>query len=401
MTPAKATHQKTKQHNRDLVLKTIFDHDAISRAEIARLTKLTRATVSDMVASLIEEGLVEEVGYGESIGGKAPILLSLVADSRYLIGLNLAQDKFIGSVVNLRGEIKETVEFPVDDIDGEQALNLVYQILDQLTQNNWKPLVGIGVGTPGLVNTQEGVVINAVNLDWQDLPLAHLLESRYELPITVLNDSQATAIGEFVYGGNHQFESNLIVVTLKHGIGAGILINGRLFQGDGGGAGEIGHVVVQENGALCRCGKHGCLESIASARAVLQRAIALAPEYNDSILAKNLRDISLEAIKTAWESNDPLARRVMSDAAHYLGVSMAGLVGALNIQKIVLSGDMAMFGESWLRYVQEAMTQASLARMAQDTKLELGTLEFKACILGASAFMLLENYNLLFTQTPD
>jgi N-acetylglucosamine repressor len=401
MTPAKATHQKTKQHNRDLVLKTIIDHDAISRAEIARLTKLTRATVSDMVASLIEEGLVEEVGYGESIGGKAPILLSLVADSRYLIGLNLAQDKFIGSVVNLRGEIKETVEFPVDDIDGEQALNLVYQILDQLTQNNWKPLVGIGVGTPGLVNTQEGVVINAVNLDWQDLPLAHLLESRYELPITVLNDSQATAIGEFVYGGNHQFESNLIVVTLKHGIGAGILINGRLFQGDGGGAGEIGHVVVQENGALCRCGKHGCLESIASARAVLQRAIALAPEYNDSTLAKNPHNISLDAIKSAWQANDTLARRVMLDAAHYLGISMAGLVGALNIQKIVLSGDLATFGESWLRSVQESMTQASLARMAQDTNLELGALEFKACILGASAFMLLENYNLLFTQTTD
>lgn len=401
MTPAKATHQQTKQRNRDLVLKMIFEHDAISRAEVARVTKLTRATVSDMVANLIEEGLVEEVGYGESIGGKAPILLSLVANSRYLIGLNLAQDKFIGSVVNLRGEIKETVEFRVNDSDGEQALQLVYRILDQLTRNEWRPLVGIGVGTPGLVNTQEGIVINAVNLDWQDLPLAHLLESRYDLPVTVLNDSQATAIGEFVYGGNHQFESNLIVVTVKHGIGAGILINGRLFQGDGGGAGEIGHVVVQENGALCRCGKQGCLEAIASARAVVQRAIALAPEYSNSALAKNLQNISLDAIKSAWQANDALARRVMSDAAHYLGISMASLVGALNIQKIVLSGDMATFGVSWLRSVQESMTQASLTRMAQDTKLELGALEFKACILGASAFMLLENYNLLFTQTTD
>jgi predicted NBD/HSP70 family sugar kinase len=401
MVPSKATHQKTKQHNRDLVLKTIFDNTSISRAEIARLTKLTRATVSDMVASLLEEGLVEEVGYGESIGGKAPILLSLVADARYLIGLNLAQDKFIGSVVNLRGEIKETVEFPIDDIDGEQALHLVYRILDQLAGDHWQPLVGIGVGTPGLVNTQEGVVINAVNLDWQDLPLAHLLESRYNLPVTVLNDSQATAIGEFVYGGNHPFESNLIVVTVKHGIGAGILVNGRLFQGDGGGAGEIGHVVVQEDGALCRCGKRGCLEAIASARAVLQRAVALAPEYSDSTLAKNLQDISLDAIRAAWGENDPLARRVMSDAAHYLGISMASLVGALNIQKIVLSGDLTMFGESWLGSVQEAMAQASLARMAQDTQLELGALEFKACILGASAFMLLENYNLLFTHTTD
>src|SRR3990172_9424888 len=212
MTPAKATHQLTKQHNRDLVLKTIFEHKSISRAEIARLTQLTRATVSDMVGSLIDEGLVEEVGYGESIGGKAPILLSLVADSRYLIGLNLAQDKFIGAVVNLRVEFKETVEIPVNDSDGEQALGFVYQILDQLTQKGWQPLVGIGIGTPGLVNTQDGIVINAVNLDWQDLLLAHLLESRYNLPVSVLNDSQATAIGEFVYGASHPSESNLIVL---------------------------------------------------------------------------------------------------------------------------------------------------------------------------------------------
>jgi len=401
MTPAKATHQKTKQHNRDLVLKTIFDHDAISRADIARLTKLTRATVSDMVTSLLEENLVEEVGYGESIGGKAPILLSMAADSRYLIGLNLAQDKFIGSVVNLRGEIKKTVEFPVDDSDGEQALQLVYRILDQLTRSDWQPLIGIGVGTPGLVNTQEGIVVNAVNLDWQDLPLAHLLESRYNLPVTVLNDSQATAIGEFVYGADHTSESNLVVVTIKHGIGAGILIQGRLFQGDGGGAGEIGHVVVQENGTLCRCGKSGCLETIASARAVVQRAKALAPEFANSALAKNPQDISLETLEAAWHANDPLALQVMSDAAHYLGGSLASLIGVLNIQKIVITGDMACFGEPWLQSVRDAMTQAALTRMAQDTQLEMGSLEFKACILGASAYMLLENYSLLFTQPTD
>jgi predicted NBD/HSP70 family sugar kinase len=244
-------------------------------------------------------------------------------------------------------------------------------------------------------------VINAVNLDWQDLPLARLLKERYHLPVTVLNDSQATAIGEFVYGANHHSESNLVVVTIKHGIGAGILINGRLFQGDGGGAGEIGHVVVQENGSLCRCGKYGCLETIASARAIVQRAITLVPEYTDSELAKNPENISLETLETAWRADDPLAKSVMADAAHYLGTSIASLIGILNIQKIVLTGDMAGFGEPWLQSVQEAMTQAALTRMAQDTELEMGTLEFRACILGASAFMLLEDYSLLFTQPTD
>ncbi len=397
----KATHQLTKIHNRDLVLKTIFDHATISRAEVARLTKLTRATVSDIVARLIAEGLVEEVGFGSSIGGKSPILLSLVADSRYMAGLNLAQDRFIGAVVNLRGEIKELVEFPVHDRNGEQALQLIYQILDLLTTSPWKPLIGIGIGTPGLVNTREGVVVNAVNLDWQDLPLAPLLAGRYHLPVSVLNDSQATAIGEYVYGGDHPAGSNLIVVNVKHGIGAGILINGRLFQGDGGGAGEIGHVVVREDGALCRCGKRGCLETIASARAVVQRYQQIAQPVAALPQSQENAETDLAQVESAFHQGDPLARQVVLEAGAALGTSIASLIGVLNIEQIVLTGDMVRFGEPWRQSVHEAMLQSALSRMAQNTRLETGTLEFRACILGASAYMLLENYSLLFLQTHE
>lgn len=378
----KATHQQTKQHNRDLVLRTIFANESISRAEVARVTNLTRTTVSDVVNNLLEEGLVEEVGRGESIGGKTPILLSIVADSRYLIGLNLAQDKFIGAIVNLRGEIKEMVEAPVHDEDGKNALDLVYQLIDQLMKKRIKPIVGIGVGAPGLVNTREGVVVNAVNLEWQDLPLGQLLEKKYKIPVSILNDSQATAIGEFVYGGAHAHDENLIVVNVKHGIGSGILVNGQLFQGDGGGAGEIGHVVVQENGELCRCGKHGCLETISSARAVLRQL--------------NLK--SLDEAKSAFDAGDEKAKWVIQNTAHYLGISLANLIGILNIQKIIITGDMTRFGASWMDEVNNSMRNAALARLSENTKLELGTLDYRACILGASAFLLLDDYSLLFQQ---
>jgi len=398
MVNLKATHQKTKQHNRDLVLKTIFAQKATSRAEIARVTKLTRATVSDMVATLISEGLVAEVGYGSSIGGKSPILLSLIADSRYLIGVNLAQDKFIGSVVNLQGEIKETVEIPISDSDGHQALLFVYQILDQLIKKDWNPVIGIGIGTPGLVNTRDGIVVNAVNLDWQDLPLAQLLKDRYHLPVSVLNDSQANAIGEFVYGGNHDPDSNLVVVNVRHGIGAGILINGRLFQGDGGGAGEIGHVMVQENGILCRCGKRGCLETVSSTKAVVQRALELAGQYNTSKIAQDPSKITLDSIVLAFQGNDPLAQKVVRDAAHYLGISIANLVGTLNIQKIVITGEMSRFGEEWLKLIEESMQQSGLTHMVQTTQLEIGKLDFRGYILGASALMFLEDYSLFFSS---
>lgn len=378
----KATHQQTKQHNRDLVLHTIFANESISRAEVARVTNLTRTTVSDVVNGLLEEGLVQEVGRGESIGGKTPILLSVVADARYLIGLNLAQDKFIGAILNLRGEIKEMLEVPVSGDDGKTALDLVYQIIDQLMKKKITPIVGIGVGTPGLVNTREGVVVNAVNLEWQNLPLGQLLEKKYKVPVSVLNDSQATAIGEYVYGGDHSSDDNLIVVNVKHGIGAGIFVNGRLFQGDGGGAGEIGHVVVQEGGELCRCGKYGCLETISSARAVLG----------------SLKLKTLEQAQSAFENGDVKAQATVLKAARYLGVSLANLIGTLNIQKIVLTGDMTRFGSAWMDEVNTSMRNAALARLSESTQLEFGTLDYRACILGASAFLLLDDYSLLFTQ---
>lgn len=378
----KATHQQTKLHNRDLVLRTIFANESVSRAEVARVTNLTRTTVSEVVNGLLAEGLVEEVGRGESIGGKSPILVSVVADSRYLIGLNLGQEKFIGAIVNLRGDIKEMVEVPVHDDNGHNALELAYQIIDQLIRKKIKPIVGIGVGAPGLINTREGVVINAVNLQWQDLPLGQLLKKKYKLPVSVLNDSQATAIGEYVYGGQHAADENLIVVNVRHGIGAGILINGRLFQGDGGGAGEIGHVVVQEDGELCRCGKRGCLETISSARAVIQQ----------------LKVKSLDQAQSAFEAGDGQTNQVVLTAGHFLGKSLGNLIGTLNIQKIVITGDMTRFGNAWLDAVNSSMQGAALSRMSEGTRLELGRLDYRACILGASAFLLLDDYSLLFNQ---
>lgn len=388
MATKKATHQLTKQHNRDLVLKMIFEHETVSRAEIARLTMLTRTTVSDVVAGLIAEGLVQEVGLGESSGGKPSILLQLSADSRYLIGVNLTQEKFIGSIVNLRGEIKETVEVPVHGNDGERALQLVYRILDGLVQTQWKPIMGIGVGAPGLINTREGVIVRSVNLDWEEMPLARLLQERYRLPVSILNDSQAAAIGEFVYGG-HTSDGNLIVITVKHGLGAGVLINGQLFQGDGGGAGEIGHIVVQENGLPCRCGRQGCLETVASAQAVTQRMQRLS----------NLPvPPSVDALEERFTAGDPLVRQVVLEAGTALGKAIGGLVGALNIHKVVLTGDLTRFGEPWLEAVTQAMRDNALGRMTQETDIETGKLDYRACILGAAAFLLLAGYSLLFTQ---
>jgi N-acetylglucosamine repressor len=394
----KATQQQTKEHNRNLVLKTIFEHATISRIEIARLTSLTRTTVSDIVTDLINENLVSEIGVGSSIGGKSPILLSLVEDSRYVIGLDLAHNQFRGAVVNLRGHVRELVTRPVNNRNVNDALGLVFEILDRLMETACKPLVGIGVGTPGLVNTDDGVVISAVNLDWENLPLAHLIQDRYHLPVYILNDSQAAAMGEFTYGKDHRSDNHLVVINVGLGIGSGIVINGRLFQGDGGGAGEIGHVVIVPEGGLpCRCGNRGCLETVASAQSVTQRIQATARQSTNTQLPRSSLEINLDTIEQAFNSGDPLARQVILEAGCYLGKAISSLVGVLNIQKIVLFGEMTRFGAAWLEAVQETMLKSSLPRLAQDTRVEIGQLGENLIILGASA-MLANNYSLLFSQ---
>jgi glucokinase-like ROK family protein len=397
----KATRTHTKEHNRRLVLKTIFSHENISRADIARMTNLTRSTVSDIVSDLIEGGLVSEIGVGQSQVGKNPILLSLIEDSRWLIGLDLAQNQFRGAVVNLRGKIRDVVTIPVNESMGVDALPLVYQILDKLMNNTSRPLTGIGVGAPGLINTNEGIVVDAVNLNWKNLPLTRLLEQRYRLPVSILNDCQAAAIGEKTYGKDFQKDENLVLINVHHGIGAGIIINREIFQGDGGFAGEIGHIVmVHENGEVCRCGKRGCLETVASATALIRQAREMVKRYPDCQLARDPRGVSFDTIQKAFHAGDPFTRDLVLKTANYLGMAISNLVGILNIQKVVLEGDMARFGAIWLDRIRTVMVNYGLDRQLDKTCVEIGQLGENAILLGAAA-VFANNYSYLFTQPNE
>lgn len=392
----KATHQLTKAHNRNLVFQTIYDQEKISRAEIARRTGLTRTTVSEVVAMLLVEGLVQEVGLGASQGGKAPVLLSIVPDSRCLVALDLAQSEFRGAVVNLRGKIIHRAQAAVQDRSGNEALALVYQILDQLVASTDIPIVGVGVGTPGLVDTRRGVIINAVNLEWLNVPLAELLGRRYRLPVYVLNDSQAAALGEYTFGDRHSSTSSMIVINARQGIGAGIVLQGRLIQGDGGGAGEIGHVVVApENGERCRCGNTGCLETVASAQALLWK-------YKANHPLRHKQSINLEQIQKDFLAGEPFSCQIVLETAQALGKAIAHLLAAYNIHLILLTGDMTCFGQEWLEVVCDTVRKNTLPWLANPTLIEVGSLGQDVVQLGASA-LLLSNYALLFKhkQTQD
>jgi N-acetylglucosamine repressor len=386
----KATREQTRAHNSRLVLRTIFECQEISRADVARGTRLTRTTVSDVVADLMDQGLVEEIGYGPSAGGKPPILLSVVADSRHLIGIDLASAEFRGAVVNLRGQIRQQINVPLDNRDGEAALALVYEMVQNLMAATHSTLLGIGIGSPGLMDATNGIVRRSVNLDWHNLPLRDLLEERFGLPVYVANDSQVAALGEYTFGDGPG-EENLVVVKVGQGIGAGIVLNGQIFHGETFGAGEIGHVAVVENGSLCRCGNSGCLETVASARAIVNQARSLAAADPNSRLhqfAANPEEITIETICRAMEAGDEQVQQMVRQTGRYLGIAAANVVGLLSARRIVIAGSVACFGQTLLDAIRQEMVKRSLAVLANETEIGLSSMDSEIVILGASALVL-------------
>jgi predicted NBD/HSP70 family sugar kinase len=373
--PTKATHQQTRVHNERLVVRTLYDLGPISRAEVARLTGLTRTTVSDVVASLLDEGVVREIGRGPSSGGKAPILLQVDDDARLVVGLDLGEEHFAGSLVNLRGEIRRTVELAVDGRDGDAALALVFDLLDELLDGSTAPLLGIGIGTPGLVDSRTGTIRRAVNLDWRDLPLGAIVAERYGVPVNVANDSQAAALAEYTYAGGDRVP-NLIAIRVGRGVGAGLILRGSLFQGDGSGAGEIGHVVVADGGALCRCGRTGCLETVAGMRAIETRAAAATGRATD-----------LAAVRTAIDGGEPWAIAIADEAGGALGRAIAGLIGALDIRRIVVLGPVTDLGQRWLAAVRREAGSRALALLADDVEISVARPTTNVVIRGASALL--------------
>ncbi|HEU5098524.1 MAG TPA: ROK family transcriptional regulator [Roseiflexaceae bacterium] len=386
----KATRQHTRDHNSQLVLRAIYDSDQISRAELARLTRLTRTTVSDVVADLIARGLVEEIGHGLSSGGRMPIMLAVNDDSRHLIGVNLLNDELSGATINLRGSIRQRARRGLARSDAESVLALLYELVDELVARATSPLLGIGISTPGLMDPSEEVVRRAVNFGWQDLHLKALLTSRYRLPVYMGNLAHLAALAEYTFGSG-QKRKNLVVIHIGQGIGAGIILQGELFHGDAYGAGEIGHASVVEAGQLCNCGNYGCLETVADIRAIVRRAQQLIHAGRASSIgqaAGAVETISLESVARAFHGGDRLAEEIIDEIGRYLGIAVAQLVSVLNVERIVITGPVARFGEQLGEIVEREMRKRSLPTLAQTTRVVVVEEEPDTILLGISALLL-------------
>lgn len=356
---AKASQGHGRTHNRSLVLQQVYAEGEISRADIARRTGLTRVTVSDLVATLIEERLIVEVGTrtSETRPGKPATLLSINPDAYHLIGLDLSDHTcFRGAVLDVFGRVLARRELDLDGRTGDAAVALVVELVRALVEAAESPVLGIGIGSPGVVDT-DGKVLSAPNLGWQQVALQELIEDEFTLPVQVANDANAAVLAEHTFGAA---DGDVLVIRIGHGVGAGLLLGGTAVIGSRFAAGEIGHVVVgTDGGPECVCGKHGCLETWLS---VPRLESQLGTEQND--------------------------KEVLREAGRRLGVALAPVVGALDLPEVVLSGPPALIEGPLLDATAVTLRARTVAEFHQELVLRMTTLGEDIVVLGAAVMVL-------------
>lgn len=387
----KATREQTKLHNKRLILKIVNSQQFISRADVARITHLTATTVSTAVAELIAEGLVEEVGSLSTDRGKPPTLIRLVKDAKYVAALDLSRNVFRGGILNLHGEVKYQHEISLNTRTGEEALTVIYELLDLLLSNAPGTVLGIGVGAPGIIDIESGYVHRAVNLGWHNLPLRDRLRKRYNLVIRVVNDNQAVLLAEH-HLGQYKNQEHLVVIRVGNGIGAGMLLNGQLLHSHG--VGEIGHVTVIQDGELCSCGNYGCLETVASNRAIVKQAQLLKANLG---VSNSSEANTIEAVVQAFAEGDTTLLPIVENVGYYLGTAVANLIGVLGSTKILLGGSVARFGQPLIEIIKREVARCSLTARLDPPTIDFVTVRpniSDSIILGAATSLLAEELGL-------
>lgn len=385
---------KVKQLNKGGVLDLIRQSpEGVSRAEIAQALGVSRATVSTIVDSLIASGLVSERGAGVSRGGRRPIVLKVNPEAGRVVGVDVGASHVLVVLADLCGRILDEAEQPLDVASGpDVCLPLIADVVEGILSRNGGLGVmhAVGVGVPGPVIAARGVVSSPpIMPGWDGYPIREFFEVRWGRPALVDNDADLGALGESTFGAGRG-ETNLAYIKIGTGIGCGLLLDGQLYHGVVGTAGEIGHFTVSQDGPPCKCGNYGCLEAMAGGRAIAQRAFLAIQAGQPTTLAaiNHGRQITARDVALAAQAGDAVSQQLLSDAGRHIGSALASLINLLNPGLVLIGGRVAEAGEILLAPIREAVQRRSLRASLRATRIQTAALGRHATVLGAVALAL-------------
>ncbi len=372
------------------ILSLVWKRQRISRADIVREEGLSRSTVSEVVAELLSTGLIAEVGIGNSTGGRRPTILEFMDEAAVILGVEMGATHVAVALTNLRGRVLSWHNHPHPvRTDPPGTRRLIGELCDlSLAEAGRKrTLVGIGMAVPSPVDPSmpEGWLSEVVLPAWEGRLGLGGLSRRFGAPMMVDNDANLGALAEHWWGPGRRSE-DLAYIKLGTGIGCGFVINGDIYRGSTGVAGEIGHLAIAPQGKLCVCGLRGCLATLVGTQALIERTAELLEVGSDSVLSGHA--LSIEAIEKAALEGDLLARQVVTQAAEHLGIAVAGLLNLMNPGMVVFGGGLASLGVLLLDPIRETVRKRTLVSQVNAAELITSSLGTQSIALGASTLVL-------------
>ncbi|TMW71021.1 ROK family transcriptional regulator [Alteribacter natronophilus] len=369
-----------KKRNKSLVLHSIIHSYPISRAGIAAQTGLNKGTVSSMVSDLLEEDLISESGPGVSSGGRRPVMLLFNQSAGYSIGIDIGVNYILAVLCDLQGNICNEKQMKVENLSLDDTQDLLFQVIDALIKEmpeSTYGVVGIGIGVPGTVSLS-GEILLAPNLDWKNADLKSVIEDRYQVPVRIENEANAGAYGEKKFGAGKEL-NDIIYISGGIGIGVGLILNGELYRGHNGLSGELGHMTINMEGPVCKCGNRGCWELYASEKALLK----LAREQN---LSRSGNSLSLEDIIFLAETGDAETIKLIQAHSRYLAVGINSIINSFNPEQIIIGNRLVLLQE-WLEpALADCLNQQGSSPSEKDFEIHFSKLEKRSAALGVAAF---------------
>ena len=384
-----------REINLSIILNCLRETSPLSRAQLAEITGLNKTTVSSLVRELIARQFVREIGFDLSGGGRPPVLLELNPDAGCIIGMEIGVDFILAILTDFKAQVLWRHREDTDQAEGQEtilakALDVVRQALT-VGGSTHSPVLGIGIGVPGLVDVSSGTLLFAPNLKWHDVPLREVFSQEFDVPVFVDNEANVAALGER-YFGTAQGSRDFVYLSIGVGLGGGIVLDGQLYRGIGGYAGEIGHMTLTSDGERCNCGNCGCWETLVSQMAVVNRVRKAVEAGNASRVSQlvkgRLERISIPLIVEAAEEGDEVAGQALEETGVYLGIGIANLINAFNPELVIFGGVMSLASAYLLPAIEKTLEGRSLAWPRRMARVMASSYGPDACVMGGVALVL-------------